>query len=132
MARLLILDTNNLCKRAYHGGADALAMIRSLIRRHAPTHMVCVRDPHGPTWHHTEDPLLYKANRKSNGPSSGELVDELAPRLDDAGLALACADGFAADDLIATLSARACAAGTEVLISTPATRIYSSARVRNA
>jgi DNA polymerase-1 len=114
--RLLLVDLNNAAKRAYHGGADPLAMLRGIIRRHAPTHMVCIRDPHGPTWHHALDPDNYKAARKSNGPSSGELVDELAPRLAEAGYSLACAEGFCADDLIATLSARACAAGTEVLI----------------
>lgn len=116
MPRLLLVDTNNAAKRAYHGGADPLAMIRGIIRRHRPSHMVCVRDPHGPTWHHEADPLLYKAHRKPNGPSSTELVDALAPRLAEAGYVLACAEGFCADDLIASLAARACAKGTEVLI----------------
>jgi hypothetical protein len=94
--RLLLVDLNNAAKRAYHGGADPLAMLRGIIRRHAPTHMVCIRDPHGPTWHHALDPDNYKAARKSNGPSSGELVDELAPRLAEAGYSLACAEGFCA------------------------------------
>jgi hypothetical protein len=56
-----LIDLNNLAKRAYHAGCDPLMMIRGLQRRHSPTHMVCVRDPHGPTWHHTEDPLLWMA-----------------------------------------------------------------------
>lgn len=116
MPRLLLVDSNNLAKRAYHGGADPLAMIRGIIRRHRPSHMVCVRDPHGPTWHSALDPDNYKAHRKPNGPSSTELVEALAPRLAEAGYVLACADGYCADDLIASLASRACAKGTEVTI----------------
>jgi DNA polymerase-1 len=115
MSRLLLIDTNNLAMRAHFAECDPLKMIYGLARRHRPTHWVCVRDPHGPTWRHEADPA-YKAQRPERAVSSTQLVDEVAPRLAEAGIPLAAADGFEGDDLIATLVARAWERGTDVLV----------------
>jgi 5'-3' exonuclease len=113
---LLLIDTNHLVSRAAFTGADPVRMIRGLIRRHSPTHMVLCRDSHWETFRRTLCPL-YKANRYGReGPSSNDRVDEVQERFTAEGWCIASAPGAEGDDICATLARRAVLADTRVTV----------------
>lgn len=126
MSTLLAVDGSNLLHRAYHGAqcADAaqaatvaLGMIRKALLRWRPSHLVIAFDCTGPTWRHALD-APYKSTRERRGPSTAELTDALVPVLDGEGIAHVAADGFEADDVLATLAARCHAKGSRIAILT--------------
>lgn len=126
MSTLLAFDGSNLLHRAYHGAqcedatraaAVALGMIRKALLRWRPSHLVVAFDCSGPTWRHELDPP-YKATRERRGPSTAEMTEALRPVLDTEGIAHVAAEGFEADDVLATLAARCFAKGSRIAILT--------------
>lgn len=124
MSTLLAVDGSNLLHRAYHGAqctdaqhaaAVALGMIRKALLRWRPTHLVIATDRPAPTWRAQADPA-YKATRVRTGPSTSEMTDVLLPLLDSEGICHAGADGYEADDVLATLAARCAAKGSRIMI----------------
>lgn len=129
MSRLMVVDGSNLFSRAWHTlGAPAGAtpaqeaqamatkvggMLQGLVRRHAPSHLVVALD--SPNSFRREAIPGYKADRKERvGPATAELTDMVRPALQAWGVATREADGFEADDVVATLVAQATVAQVAV------------------
>lgn len=95
----------------------AVSAIQKLMRRVQPTHMVVVFDTPEPTFRHKLSPI-YKGDR----PSMPDELSQQVPYLHDViralGIPLLSLSGVEADDLIGTLTKRACQEGHSVLIST--------------
>ena len=128
--RLLLLDGHSMAFRAFFAlpvekfttstgqSTNAvygfISMLVKLLREEQPTHIAVAWDLSGPTFRH-ESYADYKAGRSDappEFPSQVELVQELIGML---GIANVTAEGFEADDVIATLADRACRSGMEVL-----------------
>lgn len=131
--RLMLLDTASLYFRAYFGVPDSvrapdgspvnavrglLEFITRLVQDHQPDDLVaCWDNDWRPQWRVDLIPS-YKAHRVAveteTGPDEEETPDTLAPQvpviadvLDALGIARIGADGYEADDVIGTLTARA-------------------------
>ncbi|WP_246150208.1 5'-3' exonuclease [Streptomyces qinzhouensis] len=131
--RLMLLDTASLYFRAYFGVPDSvrapdgtpvnavrglLDFIARLVQDHRPDDLVaCWDNDWRPQWRVDLIPS-YKAHRVAeeteSGPDEEETPDTLAPQvpviadvLDALGIARIGADGYEADDVIGTLTARA-------------------------
>ncbi|MEW1549044.1 5'-3' exonuclease [Streptomyces tsukubensis] len=131
--RLMLLDTASLYFRAYFGVPDSvrapdgtpvnavrglLDFIARLVQDHRPDDLVaCWDNDWRPQWRVELIPS-YKAHRVAeeteSGPDEEETPDTLAPQvpviadvLDALGIARVGADGYEADDVIGTLTARA-------------------------
>ena len=132
MTQLLVLvDGSSYLYRAFHAlpaltnskgqptGAmhGVIAMLKRLRGAQPTDHFAVVFDPRGPTHRDAWFPA-YKANRPS---MPDELASQVAPLIEiikAMGMPLLQYPGVEADDLIASLTARAEAAGMRVLIST--------------
>lgn len=128
MNTLLLVDALNLIRRVYAAqpGADgpervagarassAQSLARGL-RDTRPTHAVCVFDGAGPSWRHELHPG-YKAGHAPMPEALAAGLDGF--RADFAGLGVESLDrpGFEADDVIATLAAKAAAAGAAAIV----------------
>jgi DNA polymerase-1 len=95
----------------------ALSAIQKLIRRVQPTHMVVVFDTPEPTFRHQLSPI-YKGDRPSMPDELSQQVPYLHAVIRALGIPLLSLSGVEADDLIGTLTKRACKEGHTVLIST--------------
>lgn len=132
MAPILLLDVYSLFFRAYHAlpqlttqaglPTSALYGMSSLIiklwREERPKGATFAIDPPGPTFRHTSY-AEYKATRPRVLP--GSLPEQLArlPSLLDAfGFPRISADGFEADDVLATLATRLAADGEAPMVVT--------------
>ncbi|MFD7437035.1 5'-3' exonuclease H3TH domain-containing protein [Streptomyces sp. NPDC059861] len=131
--RLMLLDTASLYFRAYFGVPDSvkapdgtpvnavrglLDFIERLVRDHHPTHLVaCMDADWRPQWRVDLIPS-YKAHRVAEehevGPDVEEVPDTLSPQvpvieavLDALGIARVGVEGYEADDVIGTFTARA-------------------------
>lgn len=132
--RLMLLDTASLYFRAYFGVPDSvrapdgtpvnavrglLEFITRLVQDHHPDDLVaCWDNDWRPQWRVDLIPS-YKAHRvavetERNHPDEEEIPDTLSPQvpviaavLDALGIARVGADGYEADDVIGTLTARA-------------------------
>lgn len=121
--KLLLFDAPNVVHRLYHAPADipladrwgfALSRWRKAI---APDFAIAVFDGAGDGWRHALWPT-YKANRNddpSRRPSATDWLDVRAA-CDGAGLRWVCVPTVEADDLIASYTAAAVAAGLDVSI----------------
>src|SRR5690606_12439045 len=92
------------------------SMLIKLLRDEQPTHIAVAWDLSGPTFRH-DSYADYKAGRAETPPefpSQVELTQELLRLL---GVRSVSAEGFEADDVIATLAGQGCGAGMEVLIA---------------
>ncbi|WP_244927635.1 DNA polymerase I [Nocardioides sp. W7] len=131
--RLLLLDGHSLAYRAFfalpvenfstttgqHTNAvyGFTSMLVNVLRDEQPTHVCVAFDVSRQTFR-LEQYSKYKAKRnKTPGEFSGQLpvIEQL---LDTFGITYLKKDGFEADDIIATLTTQALAAGMEVLILT--------------
>lgn len=127
---LLLVDGSSYLYRAYHALPDlrnrtgeatgalygVLNMLRRLRREIRASHAACVFDAKGPTFREAWY-ADYKANRP---PMPEDLASQIAPlheAVRAAGWPLLCEIGVEADDVIATLSRQAIAAGMRVIIS---------------
>ncbi|MFI9613876.1 5'-3' exonuclease H3TH domain-containing protein [Streptomyces sp. NPDC052023] len=131
--RLMLLDTASLYFRAYFGVPDSvkapdgtpvnavrglLDFIERLVRDHRPAHLVaCMDADWRPKWRVDLIPS-YKAHRVAEeqevGPDVEEVPDTLSPQvpvieavLDALGIARVGVEGYEADDVIGTFTARA-------------------------
>lgn len=128
-ARLMLLDSASLYFRAFFGVPDQrtdpsqpptnairgfLDMIASLVTTHQPTHLVACWDNDWRPQFRVDAIPTYKAHRLLDGSvEAEETPDDLAPQVPVISDALAAvgiprlgADGFEADDVIGTLTAR--------------------------
>ncbi|HTT07513.1 MAG TPA: DNA polymerase I [Gammaproteobacteria bacterium] len=99
---------------AIHG---VIAMLRRLIKDHAPACMAVVFDARGPTFRDDLYPA-YKANRAPMPDELGAQVEPLHAIIRALGLPLISVEGVEADDVIGTLATQAHAAGMKTLIAT--------------
>jgi len=139
--RVMLLDSASLYFRAFYGVPETVTapdgmpvnavrgfcdMVSSLITRFSPTDLVaCLDNDWRPAWRVQLLPS-YKAHRvavpaPAGTPDIEEVPDLLEPQvpvllkvLESAGLCAVGADGFEADDVIATLAARYAEAGEQV------------------
>lgn len=95
----------------------ALSALQKLIRRTQPTHMAVVFDTPEPTFRHKLS-SVYKGNRPAMPSELAEQIPYLHAVIRALGIPLLTLSGVEADDLIGTLTKRACQEGHHVLIST--------------
>ena len=129
---LLILDGNSLTYRAFfaisremvtRSGQETNAvfgftqMLITLLREHQPDGVVVAFDRPGGTFRHERLPS-YKANRERQEDSLYQQLDLVEELVDSLGFVAVGADGFEADDVIATLATVAADSGCDVTIVT--------------
>ncbi len=129
---LLILDGNSLTYRAFfaisrdmvtRSGQETNAvfgftqMLITLLREHEPDGVVVAFDRPGGTFRHERLPS-YKANRERQEDSLYQQLDMVEELVDALGFVAVGADGFEADDVIATLAKVVAEAGRDVTIVT--------------
>ena len=95
----------------------ALSALQKLIRRTQPTHMAVVFDTPQPTFRHQLS-ADYKGNRPPMPSELAEQIPYLHAVIRALGIPLLTLPGMEADDLMGTLTKRACQQGHHVLIST--------------
>ncbi len=129
--RLLLLDGHSLAYRAFYAlpvenfstttgqPTNAVygftAMLINAIRDEKPTHIAVAFDVSRQTFR-TEQYPDYKGTRSASPPEFSGQVDLIAEVLDAMGIRSVRLDGYEADDILATLTRQATAAGVEVLI----------------
>ena len=129
---LFLLDGNSLTYRAFFAiprdmvtasGQETNAvfgftqMLISLMREHEPDGVAVAFDRPGDTFRHDRLPS-YKANREKQEDSLYQQLDLVRELVDALGLLVTDADGFEADDVIATLATVARDAGRDVTVVT--------------
>ncbi|MFB9800190.1 DNA polymerase I [Streptomonospora salina] len=92
------------------------SMLIKLLRDESPTHIAVAWDLSGPTFRH-ETYADYKAGRNETPPELPSQVEFVQELLKMVGIASVSATGYEADDVIATLTARAREHGMETLIA---------------
>lgn len=95
----------------------ALSAIQKLMRRLQPTHMAVVFDTPEPTFRHKLS-SAYKGDRPPMPPELAAQIPYLHGVIRAMGIPLLTLPGMEADDLMGTLTKRACEQGHHVLIST--------------
>jgi DNA polymerase I len=129
--RLLLLDGHSLAYRAFFAlpaenfstttgqPTNAVygftAMLINVLRDEQPTHVAVAFDRSEPTFRH-EAYVDYKANRRETPADFRSQLSLIFEVLDALGVRRLSAPGYEADDIIATLAARAEAEGMDVLI----------------
>ena len=132
MSGLLLLDGNSLTYRAFFAiprdmvtrtGQETNAvfgftqMLVSLLRDHEPDGVAVAFDRPGGTFRH-ERLTSYKANREKQEDSLYQQLDLVRELVSALGLRVVDAEGFEADDVLATLATVARDAGRDVTIVT--------------
>ncbi len=121
---LLVIDAMNIIRRIHEAVAgpdnlektentitSSLASFRRALRTHRPTHAIAVFDHGGRTWKHE----LYEPYQATRKPMSPLLCDGLViikQELQSLGLHWIAIEGIEADDAIATLAEKWCAANS--------------------
>ncbi|MEO6205173.1 MAG: DNA polymerase I [Mycobacteriales bacterium] len=132
-SRLLLLDGHSLAYRAFFAlpvenfstttgqPTNAVygftAMLINVLRDEQPTHMAVTFDISKSNFRH-ETYSEYKAGRAATPDDFKGQVSLVREVLDALRVPVVCAEGFEADDVIATLATQAAAAGMDVLIVT--------------
>ena len=132
-SRLLLLDGHSLAYRAFYALKDAnmvtttgqhtegvygfTSMLINVLRDEQPTHVAVAFDVSRKTFR-TETFAAYKANRTSSPAEFSGQVDLVKEVLGALRIPWVEKDGYEADDVIATLTARAEAEGFDVFICT--------------
>lgn len=106
--------TQGLHTNAIKGTLNAL---NKLMRHHHPTHMAVAFDTKSPTFRHELSPE-YKANRPPMDSELAEQIPYIHRLIQALGIPLIRIEGAEADDIIGTLTHRACQQGHHVVIST--------------
>jgi DNA polymerase-1 len=128
--RLLLVDGSSFLYRAFHalpplstsGGEPTgavhgvAAMLKRLIKDHAPAFIAVVFDAKGKTFRDDLYPE-YKAHRPSMPAELVAQIEPLHALVKALGLPLLSVEGVEADDVIATLATEASRAGVETLIA---------------
>ena len=113
----LLIDGLNMIRRVFAGVPEAQseeghvdAVLRSMrasvnraIRRHSPSHAVCVNESDIPGWRHDLFPE-YKLNRSPMPERLHNNLGKIADEMSAMGIGTIKADGYEADDVIATLA----------------------------
>lgn len=121
---VLLLDSHALLYRAFYAlppmtKADGtpsqalygfMQLLLKLLREDAPSHVVFARDLPGPTFRHAHFPP-YKAGRPPTPAALRGQLDALSELCEAFRVESACAEGFEADDVIATCAAQLNARG---------------------
>jgi DNA polymerase-1 len=131
--RLLLLDGHSLAYRAFFAlppenfatttgqPTNAVygftAMLINVLRDEQPTHVAVAFDRGEPTFRH-EQFVDYKANRRETPADFRSQLSLIFEVLDALSISRLSVPGYEADDIIATLTTRATAAGMSVLIVT--------------
>jgi len=129
--RLLLLDGHSLAYRAFFAlppenfstttgqPTNAVygftAMLINVLRDEQPTHVAVAFDRSEPTFRH-EQYVEYKANRRETPADFRSQLSLIFEVLDALGIPRLSVPGYEADDIIATLTTQATAAGIDVLI----------------
>jgi DNA polymerase-1 len=132
-SRLLLLDGHSLAYRAFFAlpvenfsttdgqPTNAVygftAMLINVLRDEAPTHVAVSFDISKSNFRHTAYPE-YKAGRAETPSDFKGQVSLVREVLDALRIPIVCAEGYEADDVIATLATQAAADGMDVLIVT--------------
>ena len=132
MPGLLLLDGNSLTYRAFFALPTDLAtasgqvtnavvgftsMLATLLREHEPDGIAVAFDLPGPTFRH-ERLASYKANREMQPDILYEQLAIVRDLVESLGLVVVDAEGFEADDVLATLATTARDAGRDVTVVT--------------
>ena len=131
--RLLLVDGHSMAYRAFHAlpednfkTADGqptnavygfTSMLLNVLRDEQPTHLAVTFDISRETFRSREYPA-YKATRSASPPSFRGQVELIREVLNALGIVVVTAEGFEADDVIATLATSAVSAGIPVQIVT--------------
>ena len=131
LKRLLLIDGHSMAYRAYHAlppenfanssgqTTNAIygftSMLVNLIRDEAPTHIATAFDVSRKTFRSERFPA-YKATRSATPDDFRSQTSYLFQMVEALGINHYAIEGYEADDIIATLAAKATAAGFEVLI----------------
>ena len=129
--RLLVLDGHSMAFRAFYAlPAENFAtdtgqhtnavygftsMLLTMIRQQAPTHVAVAFDLSGPTFRSAEY-TEYKAGRSETPEEFAGQIELTVKVMDALGIPTLTKEGYEADDIVATLSAQAEAAGWEVCV----------------
>jgi len=131
---LYLLDAYALIFRAYYAfirnprinskGFNTSAIfgftnsLLEILTKEDPSHIAVVFDPSGPTFRHNEFPE-YKANRDATPEDIKLSVPYIKQFIEAMNIPVIVKDGFEADDVIGTLSAKASEAGFKTYMVTP-------------
>ena len=131
--RLLLLDGHSMAYRAFYAlppenfatasGVTTnavygfLSMLINTVRDEQPTHLAVAFDVSRQTFRSEQYPE-YKANRAKSPPEFKPQIPVIQHLLATMAVPVVTADGFEADDVIATLARQALAQGFDVLIVT--------------
>ena len=127
--RFCLIDASGYVFRAYHAirgmsNSEGMAtnaifgyvnMLQKSIKDLEPTHVAVVMDPPGKSFRHTMYPE-YKANRPPAPEDLKEQFPFIGPVTEAMGFKTVIADGFEADDLIATLARAGAEDGLDVVV----------------
>jgi DNA polymerase I len=120
---VLAIDGSNWVHRAYHatstkrnrGSVVFCQMLEKADRTLGPTHIFVAFDHPGKNWRHDIFPA-YKADREEKPAELVEQLDQAFRAAQAYGCQAFCIPGFEADDVLATIAARATAAQLPVII----------------
>ncbi|MCU4162458.1 DNA polymerase I [Carboxylicivirga caseinilyticus] len=131
---LYLLDAYALIFRAYYAfirnprinskGFNTSAIfgftnsLLEILTKENPSHIAVVFDPSGPTFRHEEYPE-YKANRDATPEDIRKSVPYIKQLIEALNIPVIVKDGFEADDVIGTLSAKASQKGYKTFMVTP-------------
>nr|WP_321454101.1 DNA polymerase I [uncultured Carboxylicivirga sp.] len=131
---LYLLDAYALIFRAYYAfirnprinskGFNTSAIfgftnsLLEILTKENPSHIAVVFDPSGPTFRHEEYPE-YKANRDATPEDIRKSVPYIKQLIEALNIPVIVKDGFEADDVIGTLSAKASEKGYQTYMVTP-------------
>uniref|UniRef100_UPI002738E767 5'-3' exonuclease n=1 Tax=Micrococcus sp. HSID17228 TaxID=2419507 RepID=UPI002738E767 len=129
--RLLVLDGHSMAFRAFYAlpaenfatdtgqNTNAVygftAMLLTMIRQQRPTHVAVAFDLSGPTFR-SEEYGEYKAGRSETPAEFAGQIELTVKVMEALGIPTLTLEGYEADDIVATLSARAEEAGWEAVV----------------
>ncbi len=129
--RLVLIDSHNLIYQVFHAlppmtSPDGVSVgavhgflrdLAELLEHWSPTRLACTFDGHRDTFRHQLYPA-YKAGREEMPVELRGQIALIRQTLEQLGIPQLDAEGFEADDLMATLATQAGQAGAEVLLVT--------------
>ncbi|HEY3380955.1 MAG TPA: DNA polymerase I [Vicinamibacterales bacterium] len=138
---LFLIDGNSQMYRAYHAirgltGPDGrstnavygfVAMLRKLVADQNPDLVACAFDLAGPTFR-SALAADYKANRPAMPDDLAEQIPYVHRACEALGVPVVSCEGFEADDVIGTITARAVAEGYDVVVVTGDKDMYQLVR----
>lgn len=131
MKKIMVLDGHSVVFRAFHAIPELFTsqgvptnaiygfanMLLKIVSEYEPSAVYAAFDLHAPTFRHKMYDG-YKAGRSSTPESLLKQIDLLKELLGDMGVRVLSAEGFEADDILGTLSAKASAEGIQAYLVT--------------